>query len=45
MVKEEIMGLLKKMRGGKAAGIDDIVVEMLKNWDISITDWLLKIFN
>ena len=25
------MGALKKMKGGKAAGMDGIVVEMLKN--------------
>ena len=31
MVKEEIMGVLKKVKGCKAAGMDGIVVEMLKN--------------
>ena len=25
--------------------MDDIVVEILKNWGISIIDWLLRIFN
>ena len=45
VVREEIMGVLKKMKGGKEAGMDDIVVEMLKNGSISITDWLLRIFN
>ena len=30
MVREEIMGVLKKIKGGKAAGMDGIVVEMLK---------------
>ena len=39
------MGALKKMKGGKAAGMDGIVVEMLKNGGISIIDWLLKMFN
>ena len=33
------------MKGGKAAGIDGIVVEMLKNGGISIINWLLRIFN
>ena len=36
VVREEIMSALKKMIGGKAAGMDAIVVEMLKNGDISI---------
>ena len=45
MVREEIMGALKKMKGGKAAGMDGIVVEMLKKGGISIIDWLLRIFN
>ena len=30
MTYEEIMGVLKKIKGGKAAGMDGIVVEMLK---------------
>ena len=30
VVKEEIMGVLKKMKCGKAAGVEGIVVEMLK---------------
>ena len=45
MVKEKIMCALKKMEGGKAAGMDDIVVEMLRNGGISIIDWLLRKFN
>ena len=45
MVKEGILGELKKMKGGTTAGIDDVVVEVLKNEGISITDWLLRIFN
>ena len=39
------MGALKKMKHGKAGGMDGIVVEMLKNRDISIIDWLMRIFN
>ena len=39
------MCALKKMEGGKAAGMDDIVVEMLRNGGISIIDWLLRKFN
>ena len=45
MGRDEIMGALKKMKGGKAASMDGIMVEMLKNGGISITDWLLRIFN
>ena len=45
MVREEIMVTLKNMKGGKAVGMDGIVVEMLKNGGISIIDWLLRIFN
>ena len=33
------------MKGGKAVGMDGIVVKVLKNGSISIVDWLLKIFN
>ena len=33
------------MKGGKPAGMDYIVVEMLKSGGISIIDWLLRIFN
>ena len=39
------MGTLRKMKGGKAAGMDGIAVEMLKNGCINIIDWLLRIFN
>ena len=44
-VREEIMGVLKKVKGGKAAGMDGIVVEMLKSGGIGINDWLQRIFN
>ena len=33
------------MKGGKPAGMDYIVVEMLKSGGISIIDWLLRIFS
>ena len=39
------MSALKKMKDGKAAGMDGIIVGMLKNGGISIIDWLLRIFN
>ena len=39
------MGSLKKMKHGKAAGMNDIVLEMLKTGCISITDWFLRILN
>ena len=39
------MGALKKMKGGKAAGMNGIVVEMVKNGGISIIDGFLKILN
>ena len=45
VVKEEIMGALKKMKRGKASDIDGIVAEMLNNLSISIIDWLMIIFN
>ena len=31
VVREEIMGALKKIKGGKTAGMDGLVVEILKN--------------
>ena len=45
MVLEEIIGALKKMKGCKAAAMDGVVVEILKNGGISIIDLLLRIFN
>ena len=45
VVGEEIMSALKKMKSGKAAGMDGTVVEILKSGDINIIDWLLRIFN
>ena len=45
MVKEEIMGALNNMKGGKATGMDHIVIEMLKTRGISLIDLLLRIFN
>ena len=45
VVREKIIGALKKMKGGKAGVMDGIVIEMLNNGGISITDWFLRIFN
>ena len=45
VVKEELMGAIKQMKGCKAAGMNGMVVEMLKRESINITDWLLRIFN
>ena len=45
VLRAEIMGAVKKMKGGKAAGIYGIFVEMLKNGGICKIDWLLRIFN
>ena len=39
------MGALEKMKGGKAAGMDGTILEVLKKGSISITDRLLRIFN
>ena len=44
VVREEIMGALKKIKGGKAAGMDGTAVKS-KNEAICIIDWLLRIFN
>ena len=41
----EIIVALKKIKGGKVAGIDSTVVEVLKNGGISIIYWLLRIFS
>ena len=38
------MGALKKIKGGKAAGMNGFV-EMLKSEGIIIIDWLLRMFN
>ena len=39
------MSAPEKMKGGKTAGLDGTVVEMLKNGGINVIDWLLRIFN
>ena len=44
-MREEITGALKKVKGDKAAGVDGIIMKMLKKRSISITNWLLRIFN
>ena len=38
MVREDIIGVIKKMKVGRADGVDGIVVEMLKSGGITITD-------
>ena len=38
VVREEIIGALKKMKGSKAADMDDIGMDILKSRGISITD-------
>ena len=45
LMREEIMGTLKKMRSSKKPGLDGIMVKILKNGGISIIDWLLRIIN
>ena len=42
VVRKELM--VKKMKGVKVATMVGIIVEMLKSEDISIIDWLLRIF-
>ena len=44
MVMEERI-VKPKMKSDKASGMDSIVVEMWKNRDISIIDWMLRIYN
>ena len=39
------MDALKKMKGGKTAGMNDIVVEIMKNGGISVIDWLVRTIN
>ena len=43
--KEKNMWVLKKMRDGKADGMDGIVKDVLKNEGIRMIDWLLRISN
>ena len=45
LVREEIMVSLKKIIGGKAAGMDGLVVKIFKKGGINIIDWLMRIFN
>ena len=44
-VTKEVMYVLKMMKGGKAAGMNNIMVERLKNGVVCIIEWLMKIFN
>ena len=42
MEKEQIMGVLKNMNGGKAFGLHVVVVKRMKNGVVSIKNWLFN---
>ena len=41
----EVEDALKKMKGGKSAGLDGITTEMLQAGDESLVKWLVRMFN
>ena len=36
---------LNEMKGGKAHGLDGVRVEMLKEGDVTVLEWLVRVFN
>ena len=44
MVREKIWGWLKNTKGGKAAGMDRTVIEMMGKEGIIRTNWFLRIY-
>ena len=42
---EEVEKALKKMKSGKASGVDGVGVEMLKEGGESMIEWLVRIYN
>ncbi|XP_071512677.1 uncharacterized protein [Panulirus ornatus] len=43
--REEVVKALRKMKAGKAAGLDSIAVEFIKKGGDCIVDWLVRLFN
>ena len=43
--REEVVKALRKMKCGKAAGLDGIAVEFIKKGGDCVVDWLVRIFN
>ena len=42
---EEILGTLKKRKGGKTSGLTGIGIELLEYCGSRVTKWLLRLFN
>ena len=42
---EEVYEAVRKMKGGKSAGIDEIVAEYLKKGGVAMIEWLVRMFN
>ena len=42
---DEVMEALKEMKGGKAAGVDNITPEMIKEEGKEMVGWMCKLFN
>ena len=45
VVKEEVRKALKKMKSGKAPGVDGIACEMLKAGEATVIDWFTRVAN
>lgn len=43
--EKEVRLALKKLKNGKAVGVDDIAAEMLKGGGNAVIEWLLRLFN
>ena len=41
--KEEVMGIVRKLKNGKSAGIDEITGQMIKNGGEMVIDWIGKL--
>ena len=44
-MKEEVRKTLKKMKSGKAPGVDGIACEMLKAGGATVIDWFTRVAN
>ena len=44
ITREEVMRALNETKGGKAPGLDGVRV-MLKEGDVTVLEWLVRVFN
>ena len=45
ITRQEVKRALNEMKGGKAPGMDGVRVETLKEGDVTVLEWLVRVFN